>query len=84
MNTIIEQDLYTQEKRKLGFIIHLTVYFLGIFVNWIIWIIFPTEHVWPIWPTLGWSTGILAHYLGIHAQLWLHRRVQRRVNDEFV
>lgn len=82
MNSIIEQELYAQERRKLGFNIHLLAYLIGIFVNWVIWVIFPTEHIWPIWPTLGWSIGIIAHYQGIRAEPWLHRRVQQKLNKE--
>jgi len=30
--------------------------------------------MWPIWPTLGWSLGILFHWLGaFHIEKFFHR-----------
>ncbi len=84
MSSIIEQQIYAQERRKLGFKIHFTAFLIGILINWIIWFIFYTEHVWPIWPTLGWSIGIIGHYVGINAEPWLHQRVQKRVQKELI
>lgn len=79
MQPLSEQEIYTRERIRLGFIIHFIVFTIGIAINWTIWIIFPTDHIWPIWPTLGWGIGILSHYLAINVNPWLRRRVEKRV-----
>jgi len=81
MNSLIEREIYEQEKRKLGFQIHFIAFVAGIAVNWLIWLVWPSGHVWPIWPTLGWSVGITAHYLGIHASPWMQKRIAKRVQQ---
>jgi|WetSurMetagenome_2_1015567.scaffolds.fasta_scaffold1601995_1 hypothetical protein len=72
MNSIIEQKIVEQAKRRVGFRIHLVVYLAVIFINWLSWAV--TFHsypdikwimIWPVYPTLGWGIGILIHYLTV-------------------
>lgn len=65
MRNAIDQQIIQQAKRRVGFKIHFTVFVIGIFINWIVWALTDTSYMWPIWPTIGWSIGILFHYLGV-------------------
>ena len=65
MNTIIEQQIYEKARRRVAFRIHFITFILGTIINWLVWMVYPTQHVWPIWPTLGWGIGIASHYLGV-------------------
>lgn len=64
MKTTIELQIMEAAKRRIGFKIHFLVFFLLLPVNWIVWYLTDTSYLWPIWPTLGWSLGILFHWLG--------------------
>lgn len=66
MNNIIEQRIFEQAKRKVGFKIHFTIFILLIPVNWIIWYFTDRNYLWPVWPLLGWGLGILFHYIGVY------------------
>ncbi|NMH27398.1 2TM domain-containing protein [Flavobacterium silvaticum] len=50
---------------KKAFRIHLLVILLTTPFIWIIWHLTEKSYPWPIWPTLGWTLGIIFHYLGI-------------------
>ncbi|NEQ49035.1 MAG: 2TM domain-containing protein [Leptolyngbya sp. SIO3F4] len=76
-----EVEIYRDEKRKLGFRFHFVAFLFGIAANWLIWYLYPTDHIWPIWPTLGWSIGIAAHNLSINLNSLLRKRVEKRVKD---
>lgn len=62
----LEQQLFERAKRKVGFKIHLTVFVIATAAQWAIWAMTNRSYVWPIWPTLGWGVGILAHYFGVY------------------
>ncbi|MBP2833802.1 2TM domain-containing protein [Aquimarina sp. U1-2] len=65
MNSFIAQQIYEKARRRVGFRIHFIAFIIGVLINWVVWAVYPTVHIWPIWPTLGWSIGITAHYLGV-------------------
>jgi hypothetical protein len=72
MNTIDELQIMEFAKKRIGFKIHLLIYVVLLPVNWVIWFLTDTIYMWPIWPTLGWSIGILFHWLGaFHADKFL-------------
>jgi hypothetical protein len=50
---------------KKGFRIHLLVFVLTIPAIWLIWFITDRTHLWPVWQTAAWGTGLLFHYLGV-------------------
>jgi hypothetical protein len=54
-------------EEKMGFYTHFTIYILVNLLLYAIWWINhgPSTHPWPIWATLGWGIGIVAHFLGV-------------------
>lgn len=66
MNSIIEQRIVEQAKRKVGFKIHFTIFIILIPANWIIWYFTDRHYLWPVWPLLGWGLGIFFHYIGVY------------------
>jgi hypothetical protein len=66
-----QQELRAAAERRVaqrrGFQMHLTIYLLVNAGLWIIWYLaMPLINVgvpWPIFPTLGWGVGIVAHGL---------------------
>jgi 2TM domain len=74
MKALTEQEIIEKTKRIIGFRIHLAVYILVLPVNWVIWYFSNITYIWPIWPTLGWSLGMLFHWLGaFHIDKFFHR-----------
>ena len=65
MNDIIEQQIVSKAKARIGFRIHFLVFAVLTPINWIIWYAIDTSYIWPIWPTLGWGLGLLLHWLGV-------------------
>ena len=60
-----KDEIYQRAKRrveaKIGFYIHLTVY-VGVNVLLIIINLFTSpQHLWFIWPLMGWGVGIVFH-----------------------
>lgn len=83
MNTIIEQQIMETAKRRIGFKIHFSLFLILFPVNWIIWYATNTTYLWPIWPTLGWSLGIVVHWLGTYHSdkfLSLKKQYERELN----
>ncbi|WKN45650.1 2TM domain-containing protein [Tunicatimonas pelagia] len=85
MNALIEQQIYERARRRVAFRIHLIAYVIGVLINWVVWVVYPTPHIWPIWPTLGWSIGIASHYLGVYhpGQIFsIDQEIERVVRKE--
>ena len=85
MQSLIEQQIYEAAKHRVAFRIHFMAYLIGVSINWVVWAVYPTPHIWPIWPTLGWSIGITAHYLGVFypGQIFsIDREVQKITRKE--
>ena len=53
-------------REKKGFYTHLVIYILVNILLYGIWIINQgiDTHPWPIWATIGWGIGIVAHFIG--------------------
>jgi thiol:disulfide interchange protein len=51
---------------KKGFKIHFLFFLLGIPAIWIIWSLTDRTYPWALWQTIGWSVGILFHFLGVY------------------
>jgi len=50
---------------KKGFRIHLLVFIITLPVIWTIWYLTDRSYPWPIFPTAGWSIGIIFHYMKV-------------------
>ena len=61
-----EQTAHQNAKLKVEFRIHLVVYFAVNILLAIINITQSPEHLWVIWPVLGWGLGIIIHGLNVH------------------
>jgi hypothetical protein len=73
MSASTEQQIIEKAKRAIGFRIHLVIFVLLMPVNWLAWWFTNTTYIWPIWPTLGWSTGMLFHWLAaFHVDKFFH------------
>ena len=85
MNALIEQQIYERARRRVAFGIHLIAYVIGVLINWVVWVVYPTPHFRPFWPTLGWSIGIASHYLGVYhpGQIFsIDQEIERVVRKE--
>ena len=47
---------------------HLLIYLFFVLVFFGINLNSNTTYVWAVWPTLGWGTGVISHYLLIQIQ----------------
>lgn len=83
-----DPHLWEQAENRVGFKQHLRSYLL---VNAIVWIIFLVlvygfgnarfgAFPWPLFMTLGWGIGLLAHYIGVY---WLASRPDNQVEKEY-
>ncbi|MEM6262477.1 MAG: 2TM domain-containing protein [Bacteroidota bacterium] len=86
MNSIIEQQIYERARRRVAFRIHFVAFIIGTLINWVVWLVYTTPHIWPIWPMLGWSIGITSHYLGAYhpGRLFsIEKEMQRIIRKEY-
>lgn len=69
-NPMENQDTYQKAKKKaeekLGFYIHLIVYFIVNCLLIVINLIFTRGHFWAKWPMMGWAVGVLFHGLSVY------------------
>jgi hypothetical protein len=73
-------------ERKIGFLIHLTVY---IIVNTGLVILSQTVskgHLWPLGPLLGWGLGLTMHGLAVYLHApgnnWKQRMIERELRKQ--
>ena len=65
-----EEELRKKAKKraeeKIGFYTHFAIYIMVNILLYAIWWINhgPGTHPWPIWATIGWGIGIVAHFIG--------------------
>ncbi|MFZ1528701.1 MAG: 2TM domain-containing protein [Ferruginibacter sp.] len=61
-------QLWQQAKARVDFKTHLTVYIIINSLLWLIWLFTAGVHTypWPVWPTIGWGTGVIFNYLGVY------------------
>jgi len=61
------QEAYLKAKEKvearMGFYIHLIVYLLVNTFLTILNLAFSRDHIWVIWPMIGWGAGLIIHGL---------------------
>lgn len=66
MENKIDEKMWKKAKERVSFKKHLTTYVLVNIFIWIIWYLTTNGRLhifaWPIFTTLGWGIGILAHY----------------------
>ena len=62
------EQLWNMAKARAGFKTHFTVYMAVMAILWLIWILTGgvNIHPWPVYPTLGWGTGVLFNYLAVY------------------
>jgi hypothetical protein len=49
--------------RDPGVVIHLAVYTAVIAALWVVWLLTGAGHPWPLYPMLGWGSGVAGHVL---------------------
>lgn len=47
----------------IGVVAHTLAFVVAVAAMWLIWLLTWTGHPWPIYPTLGWATGLTGHVL---------------------
>lgn len=65
MTHSIKEHKVAHINSKKGFRIHLLVFLLVTPIIWVIWCLTDSTYPWPLWQTIGWSLGLLFHYLGV-------------------
>jgi hypothetical protein len=84
MTTDTERDLRRRAERradaKIGFRIHVLIYVLVNAGLVVLNLLTSPDHLWFIWPMLGWGIGLLGHGLGVYA-IGSHSR-ERMIEDE--
>lgn len=85
-NVTAEERLALEHvRRKRGFYRHAISYAAVIPVLWGI-NLFSSEHIWAIWPTLGWGIGLLSHAMRVFPVIhlfgpqWEKREVEKILN----
>jgi hypothetical protein len=51
----------------IGLFLHAGAYVAVISALWITWLLSGAGHPWPLYPMLGWGTGVLGHLAGVRA-----------------
>ncbi|MDY7100951.1 MAG: DUF1707 domain-containing protein [Actinomycetota bacterium] len=49
----------------IGLVAHALAFVIGVAAMWSIWLLTWTGHPWPIYPTLGWLSGLTGHALAV-------------------
>ena len=62
------QQAIRRIRAKRGFWVHSAIYLTVIASLFVIWAMTSATYPWPIWPTLGWGIGVIAH--GASVYLW--------------
>lgn len=67
-------------EEKMGFYIHFAVYIMVNILLYSIWWINngPNTHPWPIWATIGWGIGLVAHFMGAIAAPGFQERLTEK------
>lgn len=66
MRTKLNNNATANKNPKLGFRIHLLVFFLATPVLFIVWYLTDTTYPWPLWCIPAWAVGLFFHYLGVY------------------
>ena len=87
-----QQELSAQEREAVeyvrdikGFYTHLAVYLLSIAAMVVFNLYTGTQHLWFIWPALGWGFGVASHGLAVFEVFsifgvdWEKRQIERRL-----
>lgn len=69
-----DPHLWELAHKRVSFKRHLLVYIIINIFLWMLWYLttgmYPTEmrsdFPWPIWPTLGWGTGLFFHFISAY------------------
>lgn len=62
-----DEELMKMAHERVEFKRHLRIYIIVNIALWVFWLISSAgSSVWPIWVTLGWGIGILAHYSKVY------------------
>lgn len=65
MKNLTKEHTAASKNPAKGFRIHLLVFLLVTPVIWLVWYLTDQTYPWPIWSTIGWTIGIVFHYLGV-------------------
>lgn len=83
--TYEEAKAIEQVKELKGFYIHVFLFVIVMTVLWIFNFIISPNHLWAIWPTLGWGLGLLGHSTSVLdmpyllGTEWERRQVEKRL-----
>lgn len=63
-----DAELWQRAKARADFKTHLATYVITNGMLWLIWLFTGgvNSYAWPIWPTMGWGIGIIAHYFDVY------------------
>lgn len=87
--TIEEQEAIEYVRDIKGFYSHLFTYIVVIFGLFILNIMMTSNHLWVIWPALGWGIGIVSHGLSVFEVFnffspdWERKQIEKRLGRRF-
>lgn len=83
-NSNRDPQLWRLAQARAGFKGHFLVYCLVIGGLWLYWLVDGRGETWPLWPTLGWGIGVLAHFVGAYQPRGLNPFSPEREYDRLV
>jgi hypothetical protein len=81
-NTTNYKKAKKRVEAKIGFLIHLLVYFLVNTTLIVINLSTSSDHIWPAGPLLGWGIGLLFHGTGVFLFSGLIQVKERMIQKE--
>lgn len=80
-----EQKRYQEAKKHVkeikGFYFHIITYILVNAVLVVINLLTSPEHLWFIWPIIGWGVGLVIHAFSVFSNLWGKSWEERKIKE---